>query len=117
MDIIDPAVYDSAPRKVQGCDAVQFINSMQLRDPRVSPTCFTQATCQVREAIWAWGPLPCDDDTFSFAQLDIHTDGSAVLGKGWPAIPLAAGWSVLLVCGTPVQDKEVSWLIMGAGDD
>ena len=50
---------------------------------------------QVVEAIWAWGDPPCDDDTFSFDHLEVHTDGSAVLQNGWPAVPISAGWGAV----------------------
>ena len=61
----------------------------------MSPHSFKHKPQRVREAIWAWGALPCRDDAFSFNQLEIHTDGSAFLGQGWPPIPLAAGWGAL----------------------
>ena len=70
-------------------DAAKFIKSMQLRDPRVSPQFSSSKSQKVTEAIWAWGNLPCDDDTFAFDQLEVHTDGSAVLHSGWPAVPIS----------------------------
>ena len=80
--------------EVQRCDAVQFIQSMHLRDPRVSPQ-FSSKPQRVIEEIWAWGDLPCDDETFAFDHLEVHTDGSAVLQNGWPAVPISAGWGAV----------------------
>ena len=47
------------------------------------------------EAILAWDSLPTDDDTFFFDMLEVHTDGSAVLRKGRPSVPISAGWGAL----------------------
>ena len=51
----------------------------------------------------AWGPIPCDEDNLGFKELDIFTDGSAVLGGQWPCIPQSAGWSVLFFAKTHEQ--------------
>ena len=68
---------------------------MHLRDPRVPQQFFSSKPQRVIEAIWAWGDLPCDDDTFAFDHLEVHTDGSAVLQNGWPAVPISAGWGAV----------------------
>ena len=44
------------------------------------------------------GPSSQRTGQLCFCDLEIHTDGSAILGRGWPAIPLAAGWGALF-CG------------------
>ena len=97
----------------QGRDAVQFINSLPLRDLRASPQYFAQSQ-RVREAIWAWGPMPCDDDTFSFSQLKVHTDGSAILSRGRPALPIAAGWGALLFRWSFQMATSGLWEVFGA---
>ena len=70
----------------------------------------------MRESIWAWGPIPGDDDTFSCVQLEIHTDGSTILGTNWPATPLAAGWGALFVAALPDNTKRFLGAVWGPVD-
>ena len=51
---------------------------------------------------------PCDDDTFSFDHLEVHTDGSAVLQNGWPAVPISAGWGAVFFA---VREDGSRWLL------
>ena len=96
---------------VQRCDAVEFIKAMHLRDPRVAPHLqFSSKPQRAIEAIWAWGAPPSDDDTFFFDMLEVRTDGSAVLRKGWPVVPISAGWGALFVVVKP----DRSWRFLGA---
>ena len=69
-----------------------------------------QQTSAGIEDIWAWGAPPSDDDTFFFDMLEVRTDGSAVLRKGWPVVPISAGWGALFVVVKP----DRSWRFLGA---
>ena len=84
--------------KVQNCDAVQFIKSMHLRDPRVSPQFFPVNLSGLLRLSGHGVIPPCDADAFFFDMLEVHTDGSAVLQNGWPAVPISAGWGAVLFC-------------------
>ena len=55
---------------------------------------FSHKPLRVREAIVAWDPIP-EDNTFLFSQLEVQTDGSALLSKGWSASPVNAGWGAV----------------------
>ena len=61
----------------------------------------------------AWGDLPCDDDTFAVDNLEVHTDGSAVLQNSWPTVPISAGWGAVFFA---VRDDGSRRLLGALGD-
>ena len=87
---------NNAPQ-AQLLDAATFVQKMNLRDPRLYPHRSFHKLLRVRETINAWSPIPTHDHTFLFSQLGVHTDGSALLSKRWPAVPANAGWGAIFV--------------------
>ena len=92
---------------------MQFINSMHVRDPRVWPLFLAGKPQHVRDVIWAWNSLPGEDDDFWFEHLGVHTDGSAILSSGWPAIPISAGWGAVFFAVTPDGTRRLLGAMWG----
>ena len=71
-------------------DAAKFVQQVQLRDPLMYPHKISHKPLRVREAINAWGPIPAHDHSFQCSQVEVHTDGSALLSNERPAVPVNA---------------------------
>ena len=56
--------------------------------------------------------LVCKGEFF-FKQMKVHTDGSALLFKGWPAAPVNAGWGLVFVCAASLGEQAVPLCFMG----
>jgi len=80
---------------VQKYDAVKFIKSMQLRDPRVSPQFFPVSLTRLSRQSGHGALSRATMTLFAVDHLEVHTDGSAVLQNGWPAVPISAGWGAV----------------------
>lgn len=82
---------------LQKVNAACFIEDAKLRDPRPYSAFFLAKPARVWELVRAWGPLPSVDDNLGFNHIEIHTDGSAVMGDQWPSSPIMAGWGVIFL--------------------
>ena len=69
---------------------------MGRRDQGIFPREFLGMSHRVWQAILSWGPLPTQETSFVVKNLELHTDGSAVLSSGWPVSPVNAGWGFLV---------------------
>ena len=62
------------------------------------------------------GVIPRVTMTRFFDHLEVHTDGSAVLRNGWPAVPISAGWGAIFFAVREDGSRRILGALWGPFD-